>query len=87
MRTKREGIWAANACRGLGIDPGLGRSASGAAEPRSSGAGPSARASHSFQQPEPRENVLPQILQTRAQWAFSVCGSAQQRTYGLLFPN
>lgn len=35
MRTKREGIWAANACRGLGIDPGLGRSASGATEPRS----------------------------------------------------
>lgn len=62
-----------------GTDPGLSWSASGA--------GLSARASHSFQQPELRENVLPQILQTRAQWAFSVCGSAQQRTYGLLFPN
>lgn len=62
-----------------GIDPGVSWSASGAAEQD--------RASHSFQQPELRENVLPQILQTRAQWAFSVCGSAQQRTYGLLFPN
>lgn len=73
-----------------GVDPGpelVLQRGRGAAGQRGSGAGPSVRASHGFQQPELRENVLPQILQTRAQWAFSVCGSAQQRTYGLLFPN